>query len=121
MIERCTDFRHIRKFCDWDLSIDPECIYLAETDNGGIWFFHPHLDGLMIHANLTVSGHVAKQSATDAINWIFANTAWESVYANIPESRHDVRSLAYSVGFRFLNLDGENRLYEFNRPQQMVA
>lgn len=125
MIERCTDFRRIRKFCDWDLSIDPGCIYLAEVHDGvdlGVWFFHPLDDGLSMHAEFAIGGRVAKRSAIEALDWIFANTSLNVVYAVIPPGRHDVRRLANSVGFTFYRKHEDGgRIYIIKRPERMAA
>ncbi len=125
MIERCTDFRLVRKFRLEDVCIDPGYFYLLERNNEkneGIWFFHPLDDGLSIHANLTIRGRRAKQSALDAIDWIFGHTSVNIIYAVIPSGRKDVRWLANSVGFTFYRMhESGNRIYILNRLERMVA
>ena len=80
MIERSRDYRRIKHMGAWDnLIISDDCYYLIESDGEkdlGIWLFHPHEDGLMVHVNFLKEyrGRTATQSAKDAFRWVLKNS-----------------------------------------------
>ena len=126
MIERCTDYRRIKKFPDWKMQVSSEIYYLMEIKDGvdlGVWTFHPWRDGLMIHASLICSGKEAKRSARNAFEWIFRNTDFKKIYAGIPNNKRPAQFMATMAGMKFKIANEKERFYliEFDDVMEMAA
>lgn len=124
MIVPSRNFRRIKKVWDHDIATWPECYYLLEVKDGrdfGVWFFHPHENGLVVHVNLNEEcrGRQAAESARNAFYWIFDNTAVKVIYAAIPEDRKKVHMLAVAVGFEFVFCIDGDRCYKLERSTEM--
>lgn len=113
MITRTKDYRIVKKLASWQPIISNEVIYLTE-DNAGLWAFHEHLDGLMIHAEMGVNcrGKAAIESAKRAFDWIFKNTDKTIIYAAIPKERKAACYMARWSGMKFTHEDDKQRYYE---------
>ncbi len=121
MIQHCEDFRRVVRIADWMVNISPTCYYLMEVEEEkdlGVWGFHPYLDGLMVHVNMTEEcrGKAAVESSKDAFKWIFDNTDTKTIYALIPETNKKVQVFAVSIGLSFIYSDkNKNRCYKLER------
>ncbi len=117
MISRSFDYRRIKKIVKWQPIISQEIIYLIESSNDedlGLWSFHKHLNGLMIHADMTLRcrGRRAIESAINAFKWIFDNKKSEIIYAEIEFEKRDASYIAIQSGMKYTHSDNENRFYE---------
>lgn len=120
MIDKMKSFRRVKDTWPHGVCILPECHYLAEVIGGidvGAWFFHPHEDGLMVHADMgpQCRGKAAADSARNAFNWIFENTDAQTIYAHIPSDKKNVHMLAVVVGMDFVFCENGNRCYRIER------
>ena len=113
MIERTFDYRKVRKIASWKPIISSDVIYLLDDDQD-LWAFHEHLDGLMIHAELSVNrrGKDAVISARRAFKWIFENTDAKKIYAVIPDDRKAACYMARWSGMKFTHKEDTERCYE---------
>lgn len=115
MINRCFDYRLIKKLVPWQPIISNKIIYLTE-DNVGIWSFHKYRDGVKIHADMGVKcrGKKAIESAKSAFQWIFKNTEFKKIYAEIPIQNKPACHVAVYSGMQFINENNNRRCYEVN-------
>jgi len=117
MIERCTDYRRIKKFPDWRMLVSHEVFYLMEVKDGkdlGVWTLHPWRDGLLVHVNLGdgCKGKDAKQSAIDIHQWIFANTHYKTIYAKIHNDKRPAQFISIMAGMKFIYSQDNHRFYK---------
>lgn len=117
MISRTFDYRRVKRLVSWQPIISEEFIYLVEASpkgDVGLWSFHKHLDGLMIHADMTLycRGQRAIESAVNAFKWIFENTKNKIIYAEIDFETRDACYVAVQSGMRYTHSDDNNRFYE---------
>lgn len=123
MIERCMDYRRIKKFINWPLVISSKIIYLIQSDNGkdeGVWTFFKNNDGsnsYIIHADMgeEVKGRKAVESGKAAFKWIFDNTKVDFIFASIEQHRKDVCLMAVHAGMKSLGLNGDFKNYKLMR------
>lgn len=115
MIERTFDYRKVKRIASWQPIITSNVIYLLDDDQD-LWAFHEHLDGLMIHAELSINrrGKDAVNSAHRAFQWILNNTSTRKIYAVIPKIRKAACYMAAWSGMNFMYEDDRNRHYEVN-------
>ena len=113
MISRCSDYRLIKKIVPWNPVISSKIIYLTE-DNIGLWTFHKHIDGVKIHADMGIKcrGRKAVQSAKSAFKWIFENTSFKKIYAEIPKENKPACRIAAWSGMDFTGVNNNRRCYE---------
>lgn len=116
MIARTFDYRKVKKLLNHPLMISRQIIYLVDGDIG-LWSFHKYLDGLMIHADMTLKcrGKRAVESAVNAFKWIFSNTESEIIYAEIPFDKRCASYIAVQSGMKYTHSDEENRFYEVSK------
>ena len=117
MIERCTDYRRIKKWPDWHMIVSSEVIYLMEVKDGidlGVWTLHPWSDGLLVHVNLgdDCIGKDAKASAISVHQWIFANTPHTNIYAKIHNDKRHAQFIAIAAGMTFIHAENDHRFYK---------
>lgn len=117
MIFRCTDYRRIKAFPEWTVCVSDKLYYLMDTRDGadiGLWTFHEAEDGAAMHASfgLGCTGKYIKDSAKDAIKWMFENTDYNVIYAAIPNDKRPARIMAVSVGMEFMYKDDDKRYYQ---------
>ncbi len=125
MIERCFDYRRIKKFPAWHVLISDEVYYLMEIKCGkdlGLWTFHPWFDGLLIHANVgdECRGRDAVASAKDAFKWIFENTGCRKIYAAIPNDKRPAQFVASWAGMTWQYNDETKRYYKIEWGEVMA-
>lgn len=113
MIERTFDYRKVKHIASWKPVISSEVIYLLDDDKD-LWTFHEYLDGLMIHAEMSINrrGKSAKESAKRAFDWIFKNTKIKTIYAVIPKNRKAACIMAMLAGMKFTYEKDNKRHYE---------
>lgn len=116
MIERCFDYRRIRKWPEWRVRISSEVIYLMVVECGkdlGLWTLHPYHDGLMAHANMgdRVRGRAAKKSAYEVLRWVFENTSIEKVYASVSHERKHAKVMVISIGLNPISREADADIY----------
>lgn len=118
MIERTFDYRKVKKIAPWQPIISREVIYLLDNDKD-LWAFHKYLDGLMIHAEMSVNtrGGKARESAKRAFGWIFKNTKAKTIYAGIPEDRKRACYMAILSGMKFTHVNENKRFYKLEEAQ----
>jgi len=116
LIERTKDYRIVKKIASWNPIISSEIIYLLDNDIN-LWTFHEYLDGMMIHANMSIKcrGKLAVESAKRAFKWIFENTTTEIIYAGIPDDRKKVCYMAVRFGMEFTHKNENKRYYEVKK------
>ncbi len=117
MISRTFDYRRVKRLVSWPPIISREIIYLIEENNGddiGLWSFHKHLVGVMIHADMTLKcrGKRAVESAVNAFKWIFDNTDNKIIYAKISVKKPAASYIALASGMKFTHKNNEDRFYE---------
>ena len=121
MIERCFDFRRVKKFYGERTKVSMEVVYLMEIENQkdvGCWNFHPWFDGAMIHAEMgkECRGRKAINSVRGAFDWLFENTPADKIYGIIPNDKRHVQIIAVHAGMTFLRDDNTGtRLYLMTR------
>ncbi len=116
MIERTFDYRKIKKMAPWPPVISSKIIYLIEEDCG-LWTFNEHLDGLMIHVEMSLN-HRGKESigkGKEALMWIFNNTETEKIYAVISKDNRPACHNAVHAGLEFTHEDENKRYYEVSK------
>lgn len=123
LIERCTDYRRIKKFPDWRVCVSDEFYYLMDTKDGadlGLWTFHEEEDGAAMHASfgLGCTGEYIKNSAIDAIKWMFENTNYNVIYAAIPNDKRPAQIMAKCVGMEFMYKDDDTRYYKITNSME---
>ena len=119
MIERTFDYRKVKHIATtWKPIISSKIIYLLDDDKD-LWTFHEYLDGMMIHAQMSLNrrGKAARDSAKRAFDWIFKNTGTKTIYAGIPEDRKKVCHMAISSGMEFTHAENHKRFYKINEVQ----
>ena len=114
MIYRTFDYRRLKRLVNWPPIISRESIYLIEENNGdyiGLWSFHKHLVGVMIHADMTLKcrGKRAAESAVNAFKWIFENTDNKIIYAKISVEKREASYIAIASGMKFTHHNNEDR------------
>lgn len=116
MIARTFDYRKVKKLLNHQMVISRKIIYLLDDDIG-LWSFHKYLDGLMIHADMTLKcrGKRAIESAFNAFKWIFSNTDHEVIYAEIPFDKQAASYVATQSGMKYTHSDNDNRFYEVKK------
>lgn len=120
MIERCMDYRRIKKLVDWPLTISSKVIYLIETGSIkgvdlGVWSFFENSGGYEIHADMKIKGQRAVDSGKAAFKWIFDNTDAEFIKAEILKERRDVCGMALLSGMESLGTQGDFRHFKLMR------
>lgn len=120
MIERCMDYRRIKKLVDWPLIISSKIIYLIQSDNGkdeGVWSFEPDGEGVKGHADIGVEGNGKKaiEGAKECIRWIFKNTKAAFVSAGIPLENSKACFIASKAGMESLGIKGDFRHFKITR------
>ncbi len=120
MIERCLDYRRIKKLVDWPLVISSKIIYLIQSDNGkdeGVWSFEPDGNGVKGHADIGVYGKGKKaiEGAKECIRWIFKNT--EAVFVSAAISRENMKAcyLASWSGMKNMGVKDNIRNFKIMR------
>ena len=117
MIERCFDYRRIKKFPEWKVQVSREIYYLMEIQDGkdlGVWTLHEGFDGMLIHASLGEGcrGRDAVNSARNAFHWIFDNTFCTKIYACIPNDKRPAQLVAKWAGMAWQYNDEDKRYYK---------
>lgn len=118
MLERVTDYRRIKRLAPWKLVASSEIIYLIAVDRGvdvGVICFEALGGHLSMHVELQYRGKKAAQSCRDAISWVFQNTDWDIIHAEIPEEYRNVHYMATHVGFEFCGIQDKLRTYSVKR------
>lgn len=121
MIERCTDYRRVKKLTSADICASPEVFYLIETDGVddlGVFYFHECEGGYMIHVEMTNNfrGKQAAESYKDAFEWMFENTVCEKIIGEIPMQLRAAQFMARHVGATFDGIDkGVLRCYSLTK------
>lgn len=113
MIERTFDYRVVKKMVDWNVVVSRNVFYLIY--NGiGLFTFHKHRDGLMIHADMgkKCRGKKAIQAVEEAFDWILQNTGIKNIYAEIPEDRKTACYMASFCGMDFEHILNNLRCYK---------
>ena len=116
MIERCLDYRRIKKFPEWNIWISSEVFYLMEIENGedlGVWIVHPSNHRILIHACMgeKCKGRKAVESAKNAFKWVFENTEISKIYAIISNTKRPAQFVASWAGMKYISKDSDNRAY----------
>lgn len=123
MIDRCYDYRRIKKFPDWRLCVSSKVYYLMEIKDGvdlGVWALHPKdeddITNLTIHANLGEGcrGRDAIESAKNAFKWIFNNTEFKHIIADIPNDKRHAQFMARWSGMKPYGSSDKNRSYSIS-------
>jgi RimJ/RimL family protein N-acetyltransferase len=117
VIERTFDYRIVNRFADFVPVIDREFFYLREKDNDktlGVWTLHPYKDGVLIHAGMGARcrGKMAIRSAKRCFDWIWSNTAFDKIYARIPQENKPACRVASLAGMRYAGTEGSLRLFQ---------
>lgn len=120
MIERCTDYRRIKKFLECPVCVSSEIYYLMEIKDGvdlGVWILHPTIHdttNLTGHANLGdgCRGRDALTSARDAFEWIFTNTDFKFIVAKIPNVKRHAQFMVRWAGMQPSGSSDVDRSYE---------
>jgi RimJ/RimL family protein N-acetyltransferase len=117
VIERTFDYRIVNRFISWKPVISSSFFYLLEKQGSepiGLWTFHPHKDGVMIHADMgkKCRGQKAIESAKRCFDWIWANTAFDKIYAGIPQENKPACRVASLAGMRYAGTEGELRNFQ---------
>lgn len=109
-MRRERDFRKVKRIIGYVPSL--EAIYLNDSDKG-VWMFHPHLDGLMVHAFMTfqIRGKRAVESLQNALKWVLDSTAYRNVYAAVPRASRHAGFLAVWAGMVFTHEESGMRYY----------
>jgi len=127
MIERCLNYRRIKRLVDWPLVISSKYIYLLETLNGqdkGVWsfFVHPDADpvtgnGYVVHVDMQKDfrGKKVIESGKRAAKWIFKNTEADFIKAEIPKDRMHVRLIANRVGMTSIGIRDDFKYFQLMR------
>jgi len=86
LIKRIFDYRKIKRLTPWQPVISSKVIYLID-EGQGLWMFHEHLDGLMIHVEMHINcrGKEAIRRGRNAVKWVFDNMKANTLYARIPK------------------------------------
>lgn len=117
MIHRTFDYRIVNRFASWPVPITSENFYLMENNGKkdlGLWALHKHKDGVMIHADMGLKcrGRKAIESAKNAFKWIFTNTHFKKIYAEIPNENLPACRVASLAGMRFTGLNKNLKCFE---------
>lgn len=120
MIERCMDYRRVKKLVEWPLVISSEIIYLidrVEDMDRGLWSFEPEGEGMKIHADLQPGcrGRKAIESAKEAFKWIFENTKAAFIYAGIPANNRAACYVATWAGMKTLGVNDNIKAFKIKR------
>lgn len=121
MIERCLDYRRVKRLASWPLCISDTMYYLIDVENGediGVWFFHPNGDAFQVHACMKDRhrGRRAARSVKECFRWMFTNTDTKRIVAAIPDAYREVCYMARHVGMSFAGVDGRAfRCYTLDR------
>jgi len=123
MIERCTDYRRIKKFPDWRMCVSDEFYYLMDTNDGadlGLWTFYEEEGVMVMHASfgLGCTGKYIKNSAKDAIKWMFENTDYNAIWAAISNDKKSAQFMAICVGMEFMYKDDGARYYKITNSME---
>jgi len=110
MIERCFDYRRVKRLAKWPLCVSDEVYYLIDVEDGediGVWFFHPNNDAFQVHASMKEGnrGRRAAQSVRECFRWMFAHTKTKKIIAAIPKDYREVHVMARHVGMTFDGID----------------
>ena len=120
MIERCMDYRRIKKLVNWPLVISSKIIYLIQSEEGkdeGVWSFEPDGSGVKGHADIGVQGKGKKavEGAKECIKWIFKNTEAAFVSAGIPTDNKAACCIAAWSGMRTIGVKDNIRQFKITR------
>jgi len=121
MIERCLDYRRVKRLAPWPLCISDTVYYLVDVEEGediGVWFFHPNNNSLQIHVNMKEGhrGRRAAQSGRECFGWMFEHTSTKKIVAAIPKDYREVHVMARHVGMTFDGIDARGcRCYSLDR------
>lgn len=123
MIERCLDYRRVKKFPGCSICVSDEVYYLMETKDGvdlGVWSLFPWRDGVSIHADLgpKCRGKDAKESAKSVFKWIFDNTFYKIIYAFIPNNTRPAQIMASIAGMEYMHTESNFRFYKIECDKQ---
>ena len=114
MIKRTFDYRIVRRMVDWpNIVVSREVFYLL-YNGSGLFSFHKHRDGLMIHANMSdkCRGRTALDGVKEAFEWIVKNTGVKNIYAEIPEDNKVSWYMASFCGMEFEHILNNFRCYK---------
>lgn len=116
MIERCLDYRRVKRLSDWNVVVSQDFYYLVERENGidlGMWCVHPWRDGALGHVSMgkDCRGRKAVESGKNALKWLFENTEFDKIYAVSPNEIRAAQLVAARVGMECIGADEENRYY----------
>ncbi len=125
MIERCFDYRRIKKFPEWKVQVSSEIFYLMEIQDGkdlGVWTLHKGFDGMLIHASLgdRCRGANVVKSAKAVFRWIFENTDCKAIYACIPNDKRPAQFVASWAGMTWQYNDETKRYYKIEWGEVMA-
>jgi len=126
MIERTFDYRRISRLTPWWPVISKKIIYLIETDGQrdyGVWSFREHFDeSVIIHANLSKAcrGQKAIESGKNAFKWIFDNTEFKTIHAEVSMETKDKKGIAVCLmarkaGMLFTHFQNNKRYFQVNK------
>lgn len=120
MIERCQDYRRVKKFLASDMVVSDKIIYLMETKDDkdlGVWTMDPFLDGFNVHAKMgpECRGRKAVASLRAAFEWVFENTGHDKIYAAIPNSKRAAQMVASWSGMVAVKTNETHRGYIMKR------
>lgn len=143
MIERCDDYRRVRKLIDantapdgapWILPLGENTYYLIERDDAGdagvlglISDYDDTCAGLscgpvesrfLIHIVMgpRCRGVYAIKSGLNAIGWMFENTHARDIVACAPCDQRHVRVIPSAAGLRYAGTQLGCHLYHIDRP-----
>ena len=107
-IYRTEDCALISKMIDWPepVFIHPDGHYLI-IDGLVLLAFFPYLDGLQLISGFSLDGRGEwiVETVSRAINWAFANTEAQAVYAGAADFREGDRRIMEKAGMRFSHED----------------
>ena len=120
MIERCMNYRRIKKLVSWPLVISSKIIYLIQSDNGkdeGVWSFEPDGNGVKGHADIGKPGKGRKaiDGAMECIKWIFTNTEAAFISATIPKANKAACYIATCSGMKTIGVKDNIREFKITR------
>ena len=129
MIERSESYRRIKKIePEWNLIISNRLHYLIamiDDRDVGVMCFHPHEDypsSAMMHVSFLPEfrGRAALRGYTDAFSWIFANTEYDRIVAEIPQEMRAAHFMARHAGATFDGVEEGFRKYSLLRQNFQI-
>ena len=99
MIERCFDYRIVKRYLGVVPAVSSEIYYLEEK-GVGMWTVFKYKEGVQIHADLTKEcrGNAAVSSGMDVLRWLKKNTKAKTFYALVPKYNQAAGRIAISCG-----------------------